>query len=90
MVLLSQFNILYFLGCGAGYFSTYPDPSSCECEIYPVDTYTDNDYADTCTPCPEGQFTAGEGSTHCKTSKYIHFLVNIPLKSLLFAVLALN
>ena len=32
-----------FGGCGTGYYTTYPDPTSCQCEPCPVGTYNNTE-----------------------------------------------
>ena len=60
---LYRMFVFYHSGCGTGYFSTYPDPSSCECEPCPIGTYNEREHADSCIPCQEGFTTSQEGST---------------------------
>ena len=55
--------LIFILGCGTGYYSTYPDPNSCECEICTTGTYNDRDFATSCTSCPGELTTVQEGST---------------------------
>ena len=52
-----------FSGCGTGYYRTYPNPTSCECEPCPLGTYIDRDNAQECTSCQAGFTTFKEGST---------------------------
>ena len=68
------------LGCGTGYYSVYPDPVSCECEICVKGTYNDKDSVQSCTSCPTGWTTPQQGATSittCKQSKnFNHFYAN--------------
>ena len=59
--------------CALGYRR---NQNSGECEICPVNTYTDTHRAVTCTPCPANQGTSQAGSTssQCR-KKLIHFQV---------------
>ena len=52
-----------FSGCGTGFFHTYPDVMSCECEPCSIGTYNDKDFAESCTSCSSGYTTVAEGST---------------------------
>ena len=68
-----------FIGCGTGYYSVYPDPTSCECEPCPIGTYNDQDDATLCSPCPNGLTTIQEGSDDsslCITSENLNALCN--------------
>ena len=65
-----NFHIQYILACNSGQFW---DASTQQCVDCPINTYTNTNNADTCTPCPEGQVTTGEGNTHCRTGKHIFF-----------------
>ena len=72
---LARFWPYYFLGCGTGYYSVYPNSSSCECEPCPIGTYNDREFTDSCTACPEGVITLEEGSTRfnqCRLSMQLH------------------
>ena len=60
---INMMFIFYHSGCGTGYYSTYPNPSSCECEPCPIGTYNEMNDAESCTPCQEGFTTSQEGST---------------------------
>ena len=60
------------LGCGAGYYSVYPNATGCECNICPIGTYNNRDSTASCTSCPSGWTTLQTGTTvyfHCRQSK---------------------
>ena len=65
-----------FSGCGIGYYSVYPDPVSCECEICHKGTYNDRDSTQSCTSCPSGWTTLKPGATSmtaCQKSKKFNY-----------------
>ena len=56
-------HFLIFSACGTGYYSAYPDATSCECEICPAGTYNDRETATDCFQCPSGTTTVRAGAT---------------------------
>ena len=74
-------NVPNVLGCGAGYYSVYPNATGCECKICPIGTHNNRDSAASCTSCPPGWTTLQTGTTgswYCRQGdKYDNFLLRI-------------
>ena len=65
----------YISACGTGYYSLYPDATSCECKICPAGTYNDREAATDCFQCPLGTTTVRAGATEqsqCQDSKKLN------------------
>ena len=63
--------LLPYLVCSPGYFK---DSTTDECKACPKETFSDEVDATSCTSCPEGQTTSGEGNTECRAGKTIYHI----------------
>ena len=68
----STFNFINnYVGCSPGHAW---NSATSRCRSCPLNTYTDNDYADSCTPCPAGQISTQVGSVMCRPGTFSSYL----------------